>query len=72
MESNNFCTVESIKRKGTMGEDSTSFDFLGVRSPAYLPISLNKTKKKKDNRSLNYKSKPQSGSVWGKRTKKTY
>jgi hypothetical protein len=29
-----------------MGEDSTHFDFLVVRSMAYLPISLNKKKKK--------------------------
>ncbi len=59
-----------------MCEDWTSFDFLGVRSLAYLLISLNKTKEKyvlkKNNTSLNNKSKPQNGSSWGKKINKTY
>jgi hypothetical protein len=39
--------VESLTSKGTMGKDSTSFDFLGVHSSAYLLISLNKQRKNK-------------------------
>jgi hypothetical protein len=68
--------VENFRSKGTMCEDWTSFDFLGVRSLAYLLISLNKTKEKyvlkKNNTSLNNKSKPQNGSSWGKKINKTY